>query len=183
MQVKLKRVSDSAILPTYGSTHAACFDLYADFGRRGELGEYNNEIPTILDRIIKHSTSMGCCQYTPDAQCPEELEVVFHPQTTLLIPTGWIFGIPEGYSLRIHNRSSLPLKQHTILWNAEGIVDADYPKETFVMLRNFEVFRLKHGDRIAQGEIVPVQQVAFEETEEDPWVQSDRIGGFGSTGS
>lgn len=29
-QLKVKRTSDSAQIPTYGSTGAACFDLYAD---------------------------------------------------------------------------------------------------------------------------------------------------------
>lgn len=30
IEVKIKRLSDTAILPTYGSTEAACLDLYAD---------------------------------------------------------------------------------------------------------------------------------------------------------
>ena len=30
IQVKVKRLSDTAILPTYGSAKAACMDLYAD---------------------------------------------------------------------------------------------------------------------------------------------------------
>ena len=32
LNVKIKRLSDTAIMPTYGSAKAACMDLYANIG-------------------------------------------------------------------------------------------------------------------------------------------------------
>lgn len=37
IDVKIKRISDTAILPTYGSEKACCMDLYADLGRYPEI--------------------------------------------------------------------------------------------------------------------------------------------------
>lgn len=36
MEVKVKRLTDTAKLPTYGTAGAACFDLYADYKRECE---------------------------------------------------------------------------------------------------------------------------------------------------
>jgi dUTPase len=43
-------------------------------------------------------------------------------------------------------------------------------------------FEIKHGDRIAQCELVPVQQMIVEETATKPEARTSRTGGFGSTG-
>jgi dUTP pyrophosphatase len=42
------------------------------------------------------------------------------PQERALIPTGLIFDIPEGYSIRIHPRSGMALKYGLILANCRG---------------------------------------------------------------
>jgi dUTPase len=41
---------------------------------------------------------------------------------------------------------------------------------------------IKHGDRIAQGELVPVYPAEFKEIKEAPGKKTDRQGGLGSTG-
>ena len=38
----------------------------------------------------------------------------------VLIPTGLIFDIPEGYSVRLHSRSGLRWKDGIYLTNCEG---------------------------------------------------------------
>jgi len=69
--------------------------------------------------------------------------------------------------------------------NSEGIIDSDYPNETFVMLHNTTStpFSVNHGDRVAQAELVKRNQVEFNVlpigTEFSQ--QTDRVGGFGST--
>ena len=68
--------------------------------------------------------------------------------------------------------------------NSEGIVDADYVEETFVLLTNMTDgrFDITDGMRIAQAEIVMNKQVHFSVTDIRPEPKTDRNGGFGSTG-
>mgnify|MGYP001626627783 FL=1 len=76
------------------------------------------------------------------------------------------------------------MKNGIVVANCEGIVDPDYVNQTFVMLHNIshEPFHIRDGDRIAQGEVVPMEQVTFEVVDEEPGLKTDRSGGFGSTG-
>ena len=101
-----------------------------------------------------------------------------------LIPSGLIFDIPEGYSIRLHPRSGLSIKKGLILANCEGVIDSDYVEETFVLIRNVSrsTQYIEHGDRICQGELVKNESVTFVEIEERPSIKTDRKGGFGSTG-
>lgn len=101
-----------------------------------------------------------------------------------LIPSGWIFDIPHTHSMRLHPRSGLAWKQGISLANAEGVIDADYIQETFVCVLNMTDVShvIKHGDRIAQLELVPVWDLRFEEVDVAPSQKTDRQGGFGSTG-
>lgn len=100
------------------------------------------------------------------------------------MPTGLIFDIPEGYSIRLHPRSGNALKIGLVLANAEGIVDEDYVEPTYVLMTNMSTvsLRIDHGMRIAQGEVVYDQRFEIVETETKPNQKSDRDGGFGSTG-
>jgi len=106
------------------------------------------------------------------------------PNGIVKVPTGLIFDIPEGYSVRLHPRSGLSLNKGLILANCEGIIDSDYIEEIFVLVRNVssETQYIEHGDRICQGELVENENVVFVEIEECPSPKTDRDGGFGSTG-
>jgi dUTP pyrophosphatase len=86
--------------------------------------------------------------------------------------------------MRLHPRSGLAWKQGISLANAEGVIDADYIQETFVCVLNMTDVShvIKHGDRIAQLELVPVWDLRFEEVDVAPSQKTDRQGGFGSTG-
>lgn len=102
----------------------------------------------------------------------------------MLVPTGWVFDIPEGYSMRVHARSGLAWKQGICLANSQGVIDSDYVEQTFVMLYNTSEisYVINHGDRIAQMEIVKVEPFAFNVSTERPMTKTDRQGGLGSTG-
>jgi dUTP pyrophosphatase len=96
-----------------------------------------------------------------------------------------IFDIPEGYSVRLHPRSSISLKKGLVMPNGEGIVDSDYILETFIMLYNSSAdeVRIKHGERIAQGELIKTLDYSLEESIIIPEQKTNRVGGFGSTGT
>jgi dUTP pyrophosphatase len=117
------------------------------------------------------------------AAVPEGAPLVLAPGARALIPTGFIFELPEGHETQVRPRSGLALKHGVTLLNSPGTIDADYRGEVMVLLVNHgtEPFMIRRGDRIAQLVIAPVAQaeiVAVEElraTERGP-------GGFGSTG-
>jgi len=69
--------------------------------------------------------------------------------------------------------------------NSVGIVDQDFhgPKDEIgVLLYNFsdQIASLKRGDRIAQGLIIPIQKVDWEEVDQ---IKEESRGGFGTTGT
>ena len=106
------------------------------------------------------------------------------PRERVLVPTGLIMDIPDGYSVRIHTRSGMAAKKGIGLSVSEGIIDSDYVEEVFVPLVNNgdKIYQIRDGDRIAQIELVKNLETTFEEIENAPKQKSDRDGGFGSTG-
>ena len=110
--------------------------------------------------------------------------VQVNPHERVLIPTGLIFDIPRGYSVRLYPRSSLALKQGLTLANNVGIIDWDYVEPVFAMIVNISGFTnyVKHNERICQGELFKDQPCIIEEVKDRPQTKTDRKGGFGSTG-
>ena len=101
----------------------------------------------------------------------------------VLVHTGLVAVIPEGYELQVRSRSGLALKSGVAVLNSPGTVDAGYRGEIGVILANFGDggFVVKKGDRVAQLVAAPVTVAALFET--DSVDATDRgAGGFGSTG-
>lgn len=120
------------------------------------------------------------------ANLVEDEEIVVEPLKRALVPTGLHFQIPIGFELQVRPRSGLALKNGITVLNTPGTVDSGYRGEVKVILFNTgeEAFKIKNGDRIAQGVITPVQ---IKKTTKFVTVnkldESDRgMGGFGSTG-
>ncbi len=152
-------------IPTKGTKHSACYDIKA---------------------YIQSKTSIkmwydvnGYSQYLGD-----NTKVTIPPQTRALIPTGIIFSIPSGYSVRIHPRSGLALKNGITLPNSEGIIDSDYYDETFVCIVNNSDHQhiIENGDKIAQFELVRELEYDISQITTQPTKSTDRSGGFGHTG-
>ena len=99
-----------------------------------------------------------------------------------LIPTGVFMALPQGYEAQIRPRSGLALKHGLSLANAPGTIDADYRGEIGVILVNLskEPYTVTDGERIAQMVIARYEQIEWQEVTE--LSQTDRKGGFGSTG-
>lgn len=97
-----------------------------------------------------------------------------------LIDTGIGFTVPEGTYGRIAPRSSLALKGIDVF---AGVVDRDYRDSVKVLLMNHSAhnFKVSKGDRIAQLLLEKIDDTAMvREVLDLP--ESDRVGGFGSTG-
>ena len=155
IDVKIKKLSETATLPTYGSAQAACADLYADI------------------------MSMGYV----DGNLADVTKLYLGPGDTVKIPTGLSMELPKGYCALIFARSGAATKKGLRPANCVGVCDEDYRGNYIVALHNDsnEVQVIEHGDRIAQVMFVPYEQANF--TEVDNLSETERgNGGFGHTG-
>ena len=170
--LKYYKLHNEVIDPHFVTDGSACFDIYAYLDKPVTVYRMEN---------YKEKRNAETIQWTDI----EELQLSIAPADRVLVPTGLIFDIPEGYSVRLHPRSSISLKKGLIMPNGEGIVDSDYYHETFIMLYNSSAdnVRIKHGERIAQGELVKKETYELEESIIVPEQKTNRIGGFGSTGT
>lgn len=102
---------------------------------------------------------------------------------SIKIPLGIAVEVPEGYALFIVPRSSTGLKTNLRQSNSIGVIDSDYRGEIAVIFDNigYSNHFIDKGDRIAQGYILPVPRVEFEEVDELSETARG-AGGFGSTG-
>ena len=178
------RLNPDVLIPTFGTSLASCFDL--------------RYCPT--ENFVK-----GYSKYNIEVfrDLGKDKELLIKPGERLLVPTGLIFKIGrrqhtvetfadimsksapiKTFSIRLHARSGMALKQGLILANSEGIVDVDYQKEVFILLTNISKIEIciPLNERIAQAEITINESFELSELASSPTNYSERDGGFGSTG-
>jgi dUTP pyrophosphatase len=105
------------------------------------------------------------------------------PGQRALVPTGFVFEIPEGYEAQVRPRSGLAFKNGVTCLNTPGTIDSDYRGEVKVLLINLgeAPFVIERGMRIAQMVIAPVTRVIVKEA--GTASETGRgASGFGSTG-
>lgn len=163
-ELKLFRTHPLVKIPSKQTAQSACFDL--------SFQGFNNntyEGYTITNKPFKR---------------PMNNQIVIQPGDRVAVPTGLIMDISEGYSVRLHARSGMSLKQGLVLANAEGVVDSDYVQEVMVLVHNISSnqITIKSGDRIAQAELVEDVKYSIVESASRPGVKTTRVGGMGSTG-
>lgn len=157
LNVKIKRLSDTAIVPTYGSFLAAGMDLYANLG-------YYDAMTTDGLRTM-----------------PNFIEIP--PHETVKVGCGFAFQPDNGYCGLILARSGLATKSGLAPANKVGLCDEDYTGEYIIALHNHsnETQLVRHGDRIAQLMFVPYQQANLIEVDKlEKTLRGD--GSFGSSG-
>lgn len=118
-----------------------------------------------------------CTTDTPSTSLTDHIPVTFS--------TGLSFEIPEGWAMMVYSRSGTGFKHSTRLSNCVGVIDSGYRGELKVQLiRDCSVadfLTINPGDRIAQGMLIPITPVQFEEVDE-LGTSVRGTGGFGSTG-
>ena len=157
INVKIKRLSETAQLPTKAHDSDAAFDLYADIQET----------------------------YIPFGKTFEESEkgIKVMPGQTVKVSSGVAMEIPEWYWGAVYARSGLATKQGLRPANCVGVIDSHYRGPIIVAIHNDSnnVQIIHHGDRIAQFMLAHVIETSFEEVSE--LSDSDRgEGGFGSSG-
>lgn len=119
-------------------------------------------------------------------RCEVEVEngaLMLQPGDVALVPTGFKARVPDGYEAQVRIRSSIAFSRGLILPNAPGTIDADYPDEWLVMIKNDSqrTSHIAHGERIAQVVLSRFSTLTW--TPGSVGQSTDRTGGFGSTGS
>ena len=156
--------------PKFSTDGAACFDICA----------YLDKPNITIYEMDNKKTTRNAERFNEE----NGLQLAIYPAERVLVPTGLVFDIPEGYSVRLHTRSSISLKKGLMMPNGEGIIDYDYYHQTYVMLINSsaDTVYIEHGERVAQGELIRTKNYELKETFSEPKQITDRVGGFGSTG-
>jgi len=157
----------------FATEQSACADVHAYFGTDERMFKVYNSKNAEM-RYMAFQTFTG-----------DKFHTVLNPGDRALIPTGIVLDIPKGYSVRVHPRSGVSLKNGISLVNSQGIIDSDYVDQFYITVINHSEtqVRIDHADRIAQLELVEHPVYTVQATETRPLTKTDRIGGFGSTGT
>jgi dUTP pyrophosphatase len=119
---------------------------------------------------------------------PTTDSVIVEPGQSVLLSTGYRFGVPHGYMLEIKNRSGVAAKRSLIV--GACVVDSGYDGEVFVNIHNIgnEAQTIEPQTKIAQAVMIPVVHFRAVETNDGdlynwyPISISDRgDGALGST--
>ena len=105
------------------------------------------------------------------------------PGEAVVIPTGINCKMLSNYVMLIFPRSSLGIKKHMFIENTIPVIDADYINadnegHIFICIKNcgYKSFEIKSGETFVQA--VFVEYGVADNGE----IETDRIGGIGSTG-
>ncbi len=163
---------EDVMTPEYQTFGSVCFDLRAYIPAKSKVLYYD-----------KFNSPMTLSRGAIPGVIPD-LSIL--PGQRFLIPTGLKFDIPHGYHLKIYLRSSVGMKKGLIIPNGLGVIDTDYTGEVIIGVYNptHSAIRLEHQERIAQVEICKSHNwdVLTEQTDIEPELRGNRIGGIGSTG-
>lgn len=164
LDLKVKKLTDTAKLPHKTHETDACFDIYADIPNE----KYSINRSMGFDNILVESGD----------------GIAIGPHETVMVHTGLAFEIPHGYWMAIFARSGLASKQGLRPAQGVPVIDEPYRGEVMIPLHNDskETRIIHHGDRICQFTLLPYFNTTL--TEVDSLTETDRgTGGFGSTGT
>lgn len=137
------------------------------------INKSNNELPSYA---TPGSSGMDVRAYLDGP-------ISLQPGSSVCIPTGLYFEIPEGLEVQVRSRSGLAVKNQVVVLNSPGTIDSDYRGELKVILFNLgsTEFIINSGDRIAQ---LVVQEVIQPKLIEVSGISetSRASGGFGHSG-
>lgn len=99
------------------------------------------------------------------------------------IDLGVAMEVPEGHVMLLFPRSSIGKNTNLRMANSVGIIDSDYRGTIHALYENNSACweLIKKGDRIAQGIILPIPKIEFEEVTLLSGTKRGH-GRFGSTG-
>ena len=165
MTITVELLHDDARAPRRATEGSAGYDLCA----------------YVRSRSIKCSDGQRTWTEDPTARESDAFDLA--PGVTALVPLGFKARLPAGVEAQIRPRSGTTFKKGLAIPNAPGTIDADFPDEWMVLVKNptSASIRIDHGERIAQMVLARFEILAIETGRVE--VTTDRVGGFGSTGT
>lgn len=139
-------------------------------------------------RIKRIDNELPLPSYETDGACGFDFitreTTTIAPKSIGLVPTNCIIEVPKGYVLLVVPRSSTPKKKGLLIPHGMGVIDNDFhgpEDEIWFQAYNFtdQDVIVERGERVAQGLLVPITIVDFEDVNE---MKKESRGGFGSTG-
>jgi dUTP pyrophosphatase len=151
--------------------------------QRGTAGSAGYDLAAYLASRTVRVFRDGVMHEQPCAADGAAYSLTLAPGEKALVPLGFKARLPDGYEAGIRPRSGTSVKTDLVIVNAPGTVDADYPEEWCVPVKNggSAPLVIVHGDRIAQMVISRFEMMEF--SHGTVARSTDRAGGFGSTGT
>lgn len=166
---------EDAVVPFQATTEAAGMDLTALLWRDILLYPSNLEAKPDEDdvSIIVEPKTEGDLVY-----------IDLMPNERALIPTGLRVQAGEGFCEKLYPRSGTSSKRGLSLANCVGIIDRDYGNELMILIVNnsHNIKRIHSGMRVCQLTVEPVVKTQVMLVDVLPAIESNRIGGMGSSG-
>lgn len=173
----IEKIKEDAVLPKRAHSTDSGFDLSAHTIKRIYVhGGGNGE------RVIDGTEDKGAEIIKKRFMIDGKLQLQYLERA--LIGTGIKATVGPGYEIQIRPRSGMSLKRGLTVLNSPGTVDEAYREEICVIIVNNsrQVQVIEPGERIAQMVVAPVALPEIELVEKLPEPNSNRDGGFGSTG-
>lgn len=139
-----------------------------------------SETATPPNRATPLAAGYDCCA---DLGPGEHEAAIIPPGGQAMIGLGFAMEPPAGWTGFLLPRSGLGTKKGVVLANTVGLIDEDYRQEVMACIKNNgkEHLFINHGERICQLVLLPVG--TFPVGLVDELSTTERLGGFGSTGS
>lgn len=180
MEIKVKKLSENAVIPSYGSENAACFDLYAAEDKL-VLPSQPNATVVKTDLVIEIPKGF-------------ELQIRNRSGLTTKSPLEVWLGTGDAdyrgnYGVMVKN-ANLPRPQSgRMVYNLNGRAEFLSGAEIGKLMKEYGDFKevpygtiiIHKGDRIAQAKVERVEQAEFVVVEEVSETERGE-GGFGHTG-
>ena len=185
MKVKFKKLHEGARLPEKATEGSAAYDLYVpedviiEPGRQMIPLGFAIEMEPGYEALVDPRSGFSC----KGMEGYHVLTSFDHSMTSLLY-RDYLRACPEDNYEERGKDTYLSLNPMRFDCDViEGKIDSDYRKGCGVIVHNrgHRTFLIKAGTRIAQMTFHKVETVEWEETDE--LSQTDRDGGFGSTGT
>ncbi len=150
--------------------------------QRGTAGSAGYDLAAYLAERQVRVWRDGVMREHPAVADNGSFTLTLKPGEKALVPLGFKAKLPDGYEAQIRPRSGTSVKTDLVIANAPGTVDADYPDEWCVPVKNggLGILVITHGDRIAQMVLSKFEVLGF--SAGSVAQTTDRAGGFGSTG-
>lgn len=177
LNVKIRKVRPHAVVPTYGTAGAACFDLYAAEDVIIAPGDtaavpvgFAVELPDGYEMQIRPRSGISLKTKLRVANSPGCVDSDFRGEVAVIF---------DNIFETLYEKDGTPAFTDVV-----ATLDGKNDDITFAKTHAFVsgTVHIRRGERIAQAAVVPIPRVSFVEVDEELTQTERGAGGFGHTG-